>query len=424
MLIFDAHESNVRSYCRSFQDVFVSAKNDIMYAESGKAYIDFFAGAGALNYGHNDEYIKQCLIRYLESDGVTHGLDMYTDTKRLFIDKFVRGILNPRGLEYKLQFCGTTGTNAVEAALKLARKVKQRSSVFSFMGGFHGMSLGSLAATSNRSSREGAGLPLEHVTFMPYPFGYMDTFDTLQYMENVLNDDHSGIDKPAAVIFETVQAEGGIVPVTPEWMRGLADLCARHDILLICDDIQVGCGRTGTFFSFERAGIAPDMVTLSKSISGYGLPMSLLLMKPEHDIWSPGEHNGTFRGNQTAFIAATAALELRERIDMDRVVLEKEAIIREALGRFEAEFGSRIAVRGIGMIWGVDLAGLGDPDLSLKIVGECFERGLILERVGRNDSVIKIMPPLTVDPDNLRRGLDILYGAMLEHIAEHSKAGA
>lgn len=416
MLTFETHESNVRSYCRLFEDVFAKAKNDKIFSETGKEYIDFFAGAGALNYGHNPDYIKSQLLAYIDGDGITHGLDMYTNAKRRFIDKFVGSILEPKGLDYKLQFCGSTGTNAVEAALKLARKVKKRNNIFSFMGAFHGMSIGSLSATSGRSSREGAGIPLQNVTFIPYPYGFMDSFDTIAYMDNILMDDHSGIDKPAAIIFETVQAEGGIIPVSVSWMRRLEQLCRKHDILLICDDIQVGCGRTGSFFSFERAGIVPDIVTLSKSISGYGLPMSMLLMKPQLDQWGVGEHNGTFRGNQLAFITAIAALELRERLNLDHVVMQHGSLIKTYLETEIAAISGNIEIRGLGMIWGIDLSRAGGSELSKKIVRDCFERGLIVERAGREDTVIKLLPPLTIDEANLRKGLDILNNVMQENM--------
>lgn len=413
---FESHESNVRTYCRYFSDVFLKAKDDIIYSETGKEYIDFFAGAGALNYGHNNDYIKEQLLNYINLDGISHGLDMYTVAKRKFITKFVDSILKPRNLDYKLQFCGATGTNAVEASLKLARKVKKRTNIFSFMGAFHGMSLGSLSATSNRSSREGAGLPLNQVTFIPHPSGVMNQFDTIEYMENILLDDHSGIEKPAAIIFETVQAEGGINPVSEQWLRRLSDLCKRHDILLICDDIQVGCGRTGTFFSFERAGIVPDMVTLSKSISGYGLPMSLLLLSPELDEWEPGEHNGTFRGNQMAFVAAYAALELREKLDLDQMVMTNERFIQSYLENNIGRINEKIEIRGLGMIWGIDLSKIGDSNLTKKIVLDCFDRGLIIERAGRQDSVVKLLPPLTMTPDHLERGCEILSEVMHSNI--------
>ncbi|ATP39438.1 diaminobutyrate--2-oxoglutarate transaminase [Solibacillus sp. R5-41] len=420
MDIFENYESIVRSYCRQYTDVFYKSKNEFIYSEKGKEYLDFFAGAGALNYGHNNEYIKKYLLDYIENDGIIHGLDMYTHSKRSFISEFVENILKPRNLDYKIQFCGPTGTNAVEAALKLARKAKKRNNIFAFMGGFHGMSLGSLATTSNLSSREGAGLPLSNVTFMPFPNGTLN-LDTLDYIETILEDDHSGIEKPAAIILETIQAEGGINVASNEWLQGLASICKKHDILLICDDIQVGCGRTGDFFSFERADIVPDIVILSKSISGYGLPMSLLLMKPEHDIWKPGEHNGTFRGNQLAFVASVASIRLREKLDLDNSVRSKANYIKGFLETRVCTIDSRIEIRGIGMIWGIDLIKIDDSGLYTKIIKECFNRGLIIEKAGRNGSVIKLLPPLTITEENLRAGLETLEGVLLDILSYKPK---
>jgi diaminobutyrate-2-oxoglutarate transaminase len=410
--IFEEVESNVRSYCRSFPDVFSQAKGSLLFSESGKKFIDFFAGAGALNYGHNNDFIKHRILPYLLSDGITHGLDMYTKAKRDFIAAFTERILKPGHLDYKLQFCGPTGTNAVEAALKLARKVKNRPGVFAFMGAFHGMSLGSLAVTSNLESRKGAGLPLANVSFMPYPHGFMNSFDTIRYIEEILSDDHSGIEIPASIILETIQAEGGVIPAPVEWLRRLAELCRKYDILLICDDIQVGCGRSGNFFSFERAGIVPDIVVLSKSISGYGFPMSLLLMKPELDVWEPGEHNGTFRGNQLAFVAATAALEYRETASLERSVKENEGFLDDFLHENVASLSDLIDIRGLGMIWGIDIANLGGPDMAKQVTSECYRRGLIIERAGRKDTVIKLMPALNIERNLLEEGCQIIADVM------------
>ncbi|MFD1833431.1 diaminobutyrate--2-oxoglutarate transaminase, partial [Streptomyces desertarenae] len=253
------------------------------------------------NYGHNNPVLKRALLDYLERDGVTHGLDTHTVAKREFLEAFHRTVLAPRGLDHKVMFPGPTGTNAVEAALKLARKVKGRESIVSFTNAFHGMTLGSLAVTGNAFKRAGAGIPLVHGTPMPFD-NYLDgKVEDFLWFERLLQDPGSGLNRPAAVIVETVQGEGGINVARPEWLRALADLCHRWDMLLIVDDVQMGCGRTGPFFSFEEAGITPDIITVSKSISGYGLPMALTLFRPELDIWEPGEHNGTFRGNNPAF---------------------------------------------------------------------------------------------------------------------------
>ncbi|APQ59551.1 Diaminobutyrate--2-oxoglutarate transaminase [Paenibacillus polymyxa] len=416
MEIFEQYESNVRAYCRNFYDVFDRAKGALIYSESGKKFVDFFAGAGALNYGHNNEYIKQKILAYLESDSITHGLDMYTKAKREFIEKFSQIILEPRKLNYKIQFCGPTGTNAVEASLKLARKITKRTGIFAFMGGFHGMSLGSLAVTSNIQKRSSSGIALSDVTFFPYSESPIDSFDTIEYMEVVLNDGHSGIEKPAAIIFETIQAEGGVNIASPEWMLRLRELSDRHGILLICDDIQVGCGRTGPFFSFERAGMIPDIVLLSKSISGYGLPMSILLMKPELDVWKPGEHNGTFRGNQLAFIGATAALEYWEMNNLEQSVKYKEAFVREYLTKQILSLHKGLTIRGAGLIWGIDFSNVEDERITQKVVEECYQNGLIIESAGRKDSVIKLMPPLTIELELLQQGCSIIRQAIQENI--------
>jgi len=409
--VFESHESNVRSYCRSFPAVFQRAKGAIIYAESGKAYIDFFAGAGGLNYGHNNPFIKERIVAHLQDDGITHGLDFYTTAKRQFIASFVENILSPRGLDYKLQFTGPTGTNAVEAALKVARKATGRSGIFAFMGGYHGMSLGSLAATGNLGSRGGAGVALTGVHFMPFPHGALKGIDSIEYMEALLTDSHSGVEKPAAVILETVQAEGGVVPFPTDWLRRLRELCDRHAILMIVDDIQVGCFRTGPFFSFEPAGIVPDVVTLSKSISGYGLPMSLVLIRPQYDIWKPGEHTGTFRGHQLAFVGAAAAIDYAREHGVEAQVARKGEWVGRFLKEHIATLDARLEIRGVGLIWGIDFAKAGGSETANRVSTTCFENGLIAETCGRRDAVVKLLPPLTIDDALLEKGCQVIRDA-------------
>src|SRR5690606_27139788 len=306
--IFEKLESEVRSYSRGWPVVFDKAQGSWLYTEDGKPYLDFFAGAGALNYGHNNPALKQALIDYISRDGVTHSLDMYTVAKRDFLQSLDDVILQPRNMEYKVIFPGPGGANAVEAALKLARKVTGRESVINFTNAFHGMTLGALSVTGNSMKRGGAGIPLVHATPMPYDDYFNGDVDDFQYFQRMLEDGGSGLNEPAAVIVETVQGEGGINAARAEWLRGLAELCQAHGILLILDDIQMGCGRTGGFFSFEEAGIVPDIICLSKSISGYGMPMAITLVRPELDVWEPGEHNGTFRGFAPAFATASEAI--------------------------------------------------------------------------------------------------------------------
>lgn len=402
--IFDKYESEVRSYCRIFDEELDYAKGTIIKDVNGKEYIDFFCGAGALNYGHNNPYIKEKVIEYIKNDKIMHALDMYTKAKEEFIEYFEENILKPRNLEYKLQFPGPTGTNAVEAALKLARKVKKRTNIWCFMGCFHGMTLGSISLTTEKEAREGAGIPLQFVEHIPAPYMFKD-FDVINYMQTILDDDHSGIEKPAAIILETVQAEGGIHVFSIEFLQALRKFCDDNDILLIVDDIQVGCSRTGTFFSFERADIVPDIVTMSKSIGGYGMPFALTLIKPELDIWSPGEHNGTFRGNQIAIVAAKAGLEFFNENNIEKETIRKGKVVEQFLNDKIKPLSEKFEIRGIGLIWGIDVH---DETLAKRISKKSFEKGLIIERAGRKNEVVKIMPPLVVNDETLTKGLEIL----------------
>lgn len=409
--IFSALESNVRGYIRSFPVVFDRAVGSVMIDEEGGEYIDFFAGAGALNYGHNNPIMKKKLVEYIERDSISHALDMATVAKKAFLESFQRIVLEPRGLDYKLQFTGPTGTNAVEAALKIARLSTGRSTVVAFTRAFHGVSGGSLATTANQQFRQASGYTLDDVVFVPFE-GYFPGLDTLGYLEKLLDDQSSGLDKPAAVIVETIQAEGGINVASPEWLRGLRELTTKHGIVLIVDDIQVGAGRTGEFFSFEASGIVPDIVTLSKSLSGYGLPMSLVLMKRELDVLKRGSHSGTFRGNNMAFVCATVALETYWADDaLTRDVHRKEALVRERLaGIAAAHPEAQLEVRGRGFIFG--FASTAMPELAQAVSAEAFTRGLVVETSGPVDEVLKLLPALVIDDETLLRGLDIIAASV------------
>ena len=405
MNIFEQYESEVRGYCRSFPAVFSSAKGAWMTDISGQRYLDFFSGAGVLNYGHNNDRIKQPLIRYLLGDGITHTLDMYSEAKQRFIQRFNDVILKPRGLSYKFQFPGPTGTNAVEAALKLARKATGRKTVVNFTNAFHGMTLGALAVTGNGFKRAGAGVALHDTASVPFE-GYLGKdVDTLAYFEAMLNDSGSGLEMPAAVIIETVQAEGGVNVASLAWLKRLRQITEKHGIILIVDDIQVGCGRTGAFFSFEDAGIVPDIVTLSKSLSGYGLPLALVLMKPELDVWAPGEHNGTFRGHCPAFVTATAALDFWVDDQFENPIRHKGELVEKRLHDMVESMEVPAEVRGRGLMWGVEFE---DPELAEKVSHECFERGMVVETAGIDDQVLKLLPSLTIDETDLNAGLDII----------------
>lgn len=409
--VFEDLESEVRSYCRKFPVVFDRAKGAELYSEDGRRYIDFFCGAGTLNYGHNNDFIKRRLVDYLAADGVVHGLDMYTVAKREFLTAFNETVLRPRGLDYKVQFCGPTGTDAVEAALKLARKVTGRTGLIAFTGAYHGMSRGSLGVTGSRRARRAGGVSGQDVTFVPYEDGPQGTFDSIGFIERLLSDPSSGVDIPAAVIVEPMQMEGGMYPASPEWLRALRAVTERHGVLLILDEIQAGCGRTGKFFCFEHAEIVPDIVTVSKSIGGYGLPLSMTLFRRELDVWEPAEHTGTFRGNQLAFVAATAACDLWEQTKF-RTDL---AVAARRLERFGAEIAAAepaAEVRGRGMALGIDLGAAGGPERAQRVQRYAFDHGVIVELCGRHDEVLKLLPPLIIDITRLEVGLDVLRAAL------------
>ncbi|MGH8272720.1 MAG: diaminobutyrate--2-oxoglutarate transaminase [Gammaproteobacteria bacterium] len=415
--VFEKYESAVRSYCRSFPTVFTHAEGSRLTAEDGRPYLDFFAGAGVLNYGHNNPQLKEALIAYLEDGGIVHSLDMYTAAKRTFLERFAEVILKPRGLEYRVQFPGPTGTNAVESALKLARKVTGRERVIAFTNAFHGMTLGALAVSSNAFKRAGAGVPLDNASVLPFD-GYPGSGDSLAYLEAVLDDQGSGVDKPAAIVFETVQAEGGIHVAGREWLKRLAEIAHARDILLIVDDIQVGCGRTGPFFSFEEAGIKPDMVTLSKSLSGYGLPLAVVLIRPELDQWEPGEHNGTFRGHNPAFVTGAAALEFWRDDTLVKSTAEKTKMVVERLEKIAAKHEQIEEIRGRGLIQGIVFKQAGTGN---KVSSAAFERGLVVETAGAGDEVLKLLPPLTTSAEEFTEGLDIIEESVAAALAGNKR---
>ena len=421
--IFDRMESEVRGYVRSFPVIFSQAKGSVLIDESGKEYIDFFSGAGTLNYGHNNPVLKNKLVEYLETDGLVHGLDMATSAKKYFMETVERVLFKPRRWEYTLQFTGPTGTNAVEAALKLARLVKGRQNIISFTHGFHGVSGGSLAVTANSKFREAAGVGLSNTSFMPFDGYFGPDVNTLSYMERMLEDSSSGLDHPAAVIVETVQGEGGVNVASWRWLKELEQLCKRHDMLLIVDDIQVGCGRTGQFFSFEAAGIQPDIITLSKSLSGFGLPMSLVLMKPEHDIWKPGAHSGTFRGNNLAFVTAAQALDSYwTNGELADDTVRKERLVRDWLENIVHSYPmADFSVRGRGLIQGLVTSGA--DDMANQIAQRAFAHGVVIETSGAKDEVLKVLPALTIEDEQLMRGLEVIERSVAEVLAS-KKAGA
>lgn len=402
-------ESNVRGYSRSFPAVFHTAKNAKVKDASGREFIDFFAGAGTLNYGHNNPRVKEALIHYLENDGLMHGLDLATTAKIEFLETLDSVILKPRNLEYRVQFTGPTGTNAVEAAIKLARKAKKRSHIISFTNAYHGHSLGSLALTGNQYYHDEHYGSRSNVSFLPFDNYFGDGANTALQLRKLLEDGSSGLPVPAAIILETIQAEGGINVASSSWLQEISRICNDYDIALIVDDIQSGNGRTGDFFSFEEANLTPDIVCVSKSIGG-GLPLSIILIGPNLDIWQPGEHTGTFRGNQLAFVAANELLKLWLEEDF-KANLQANCISAESKLQSIADEFEGITMRGRGMLRGLELA---SGELASAVCERCFNNGLIAETAGADDQVVKFLAPLTIEKDTLDQGFDILQTSISE----------
>ena len=413
---FSRLESEARSYCRFFPTIFTTARNAVLRDVAGREYVDFLSGCSSLNYGHNNPDMKLALLDYITNDGVALGLDMFTAAKQQFLESFERLILKPRNMAYKVQFTGPTGTNAVEAAIKLARKVTGRHTVAAFTNGFHGVSLGSLALTASRYNRSGAGgVPLDAVARLPFENAFGPEVDTLRQIEVMLENPSSGLDLPAAFVVETVQGEGGLNAASGRWLRGIEGLARKHGALLIVDDIQAGIGRAGGFFSFEELGISPDLVPMAKSLSGMGLPLAAVLVKPEYDLWKPAEHNGTFRGNNHAFVTATVALEkfwADSHFQAD--VLEKGDFLSERLTRI-ADRMPEATAKGRGMMRGIDV---GSGKLARRICASCFEKGLIIETSGAFDEVVKVLAPLTIERETFSRGLDILEEVVRWHTGQ------
>jgi len=409
-------ESNVTYYNRHFPAKFSRAKNAFLFADDGKRYIDFFASAGSVNYGHNNDFIKEKVVNYIQSDGIIQGLDLDTLAKEEFLRCLKDMILDVKGYNYKVQLCSPSGTSAVEAALRLAHKITGRKGIFALAGGFHGMTLGSLSVSSIKKSTSDYALIANPVTFVPYSILTVDSYSPISYIESLLENEYSGVETPAAFIFETVQAESGINIIDAEFFRKLQNICQKHGILLICDDVQVGCFRTGNFFSFDDMGVYPDLVIMSKSISGYGTPMALLLLKSHLDVWNPGEHNGTFRGNQLAFVGAKAAIEFASLINITDIVKRKASTIEKYLLDNIPALSDNIDVRGKGMIWGIDLNKLNLEGIGCDCSKTCFDNGLIIETCGKHQNVLKILPPLTIEDSVLYTGLEIITSSIAKTI--------
>ncbi|MFE2491706.1 aspartate aminotransferase family protein [Streptomyces mirabilis] len=415
-------ESRARTYPRHLPIALADGAGSFVSDADGNVFIDFLAGAGVLSLGHNHPEIVRSVARQLGT--LTHGLDFPTPVKDAFTQAQL-SMLPPRlRTRMKVHFCGPTGANAVEAAIKLCKTATCRGGVIAFRGGFHGSTHGAMAVSGLVAQKSPVHDGMPGVHFLPY--GSLGTYPTgpasrlgpqacADQLEQTLTDSLSGVPLPAAVLLEVVQGEGGVVIAHPEFLRRVRDVTRALRVPLIVDEVQTGCGRTGTWFAFEQYGIEPDVIVMSKALTGIGIPVALILYDAALDTWAPGAHIGTFRGNQLAFAAGVETIRVYRRDDVLGNVRRRGEQIANALGELVADPWVR-DVRGRGLMWGIELAcpddGRPAPRLAAAVQMHALRHGLIVERGGREDAVIRILPPLNVTADVLDTALAILIDAV------------
>ena len=417
-------ESNNRSYPRGIPIAFDMAKGASVTDVDGNMYVDFFSGCGVLNFGHNNADI---LAELKNHDGtIMQTVDFPTKAKIDFMEKLLSILPKEMIGKYKINFGGPTGSDAVESAIKLARINTGRHSIISFQGSYHGMTTGALSVTSRLSNRECVPPLIPGVHFMPYcspyrcPMGCNKKekceFECINFFQNALENPHSGIDKPAAIIIEPIQGEGGTYIPKNGWLEKIVDLARKNGILVIFDEVQAGFFRTGSLFSFEHTNAIPDIITMSKGIGGIGFPLSLILYKKELDVWKPGTHIGTFRGNQLGMIAGLSAMELADKINIKTHVVAMSKLIEKRLCVIERESDFIGEVRVKGLMFGIEYVKNKEtkdpnPELAKKIRKACYENGLLVEIGGYYNNVVRFLPPLIITEKIANNGLDIFEKA-------------
>ncbi|HVY40615.1 MAG TPA: diaminobutyrate--2-oxoglutarate transaminase family protein [Polyangia bacterium] len=423
-------ESNARTYAASFRQVFESGSGVRIRDSRGREFIDCLACAGALPLGHNHPEVQEAVLRFISSGHLQQALDLATPAKFDFVQELFL-LLPPQLREVaKIQFCGPSGSDAIEAAIKLTRFATGRQPLIAFRGAYHGMTSGALAAMGNVMPKQGIGLSGNAVHFAPYPdrlhcpFGSDGTQTdelSLGYLRTLLTDPESGIPKPAAIIVEVVQGEGGCIPVSTAWLRGVRDLTAEHDVPLVVDEVQTGLGRTGRIFAFEHAGIVPDVLVLSKAFGG-GYPLSVVVYHRRLDRWQRGMHAGTFRGNQIAMVAGRATMSIVRRDRLDQHAGRLGELLSRGLEQIARRSPVIADVRGRGLMLGVEVGaggrgeqlGPADGELARRIKKAAFDSGLLLETGGRFGAVLRFLPPLIVNETDVGAILDRFEAALAE----------
>ena len=433
-------ESSARSYPRKFPLALAKAKGSWVEDVEGNRYLDFLNGAGTLALGHNDDEVTKTMIDLIQSGATLHTLDLMTPLKDQFVTELFKIIPQELAAKAKVQFCSPSGSDATDAAIKLCKTATGRSTIISFSGGYHGMSHGAMALTGNNTAKTYVGNVMPGVQFMPYPYSYRcpmgiggeeGTKACMAYFERLLKDPESGVLKPAAVILEPIQGEGGVIPAPPEFLRTVRRVTKELDIPLICDEIQCGMGRSGKVFAFEHAGIVPDVILISKAIGG-GQPMSVVVYDKKLDKWGPGAHAGTFRGNQLAMAAGIIVMKRISQPAFLAEVTRKGDYMKSRLLKLKDEVSIIGDVRGTGLMLGIefidpngekDLMGYPVPggDVSARVQRLCFENKLIIEKGGRFGSVLRCLCALTIPDEDIETALSIFEKAVKEVDADVRK---
>jgi diaminobutyrate-2-oxoglutarate transaminase len=425
-------ESNARSYPRKLPFALSQAKGIYLKDVDGQVYYDCLSGAGALALGHNHAVVQEAIMKQLSKNLPMLTLDITTPVKEEFVNEILKCFPKEFAENAKIQFCGPSGADAVEAAIKLVKHATGRRGMMAFQGGYHGMTHGALSLMGNLGAKKNISGLMADVTMLPYPYLYRlpitgmsdeDGKYCSEYIENLLTDDESGVLKPAGIIIEALQGEGGKIPAPIKFLKELRRITQEQDIPLIFDEIQSGFGRTGKMFAFEHANIIPDIVVLSKALGG-SLPMAVVVYNKKYDVWGPGSHAGTFRGNQLGMATGTATMRyIRENNLLENVIKMGELFVEE-LANIQNATNCIGDIRGKGLMIGVEIvnpnSGVlqhGKPErfekLARKIQYECFCRGLVVEIGGRQSSVIRLMPPLNVEKEQVLDICKILKEAIV-----------
>ncbi|MCQ2594960.1 MAG: diaminobutyrate--2-oxoglutarate transaminase family protein [Treponemataceae bacterium] len=438
----DSTESNARSYPRKFPFALAKAQGSWIEDVEGNKYLDFLCGAGTLALGHNDPEVNQAMVDMLTSNAPLHTLDLTTPVK----DEFVHTLLNLLPTELKdnakIQFCSPSGTDATDAALKLCKTATGRSSIIAFQGGYHGMGHGAMACTGNLGAKSKVQGLMPDVHHFPFPYSYRCPFGiggeagvdaACAFFERTLKDPESGITKPAAVIIEPIQGEGGVIPAPAKFLQTIRRVTEELDIPMIVDEIQCGIGRTGKFFAFEHAGIVPDVILASKAVGG-SQPMSVVIYNKKLDKWTQGAHAGTFRGNQLGMKAGTVLIKRVSQPEFLADVTRKGEYLKKRMLELKDKVSIIGDFRSCGLMAGTEFVNPNDaPDaigtrpasgeIAAKVQRMCFDRRLIIEKGGRNGSVMRCLCALNVTDADLKKALDIFEEVILAVDAEYSKKG-